>query len=314
MKFIAIVLGCSLAAVPVAKAQVYPHTSLAKWKPYHDLNREPLGGNTIISWGTERDGLIQGASFDQDTFQEGQPILFRLTLTNTTAQVFQALHQTLGNYAISISLFVFDERGQAAVPLYRPTPAQMGYNGNRAGADCEPHGQVEWGFALDKIFRLEPAKEYFAYARVSVGPSQKEIELTSGNARFFVTPTNGNLTAASAAVVTSRLTAVGKPPPMESYTQPVLRLAEPGSLAAGFHDATSQRPASFAGAAPATKPTGGGGSSVLPAYTDRAEGVSRFTSSGSTIGALGWLLLALPLAVMLWILSRALRRPRQSGK
>lgn len=286
----------SALGTTVCKAQVWPHSdAIQSGSTARELFTR-LGRNNPV-WGVEAGGFQLGIQTSKDVYGTNEPVHALITLTNLSAPGGWARQVWERGGMVSLELVLIHDR-ELVKSRYECDRSPV-YSGSSSGRvhRLKPGGKFTEGIRIDLQFHLEPNKLYHLYAYRDAAVGTNFVTVTSGNVSFMITngvPATG--TKATAANVPSHVLASAATAIQASASltppkrEPVVRQEAPTVATGNLKQARSP---------------------AAPAGTDLKAAPVASAMFGSSIGLVGWLLLAMPLAVLLWILGRAASRARQ---
>lgn len=278
-------------------AQVWPHMD-ALVDNYAMPGLFQAQNRTNPVWGGEVNGFQLGIETSKDTYGTNEAIHALVSLANLSALRGWAPYEYERGGMTSLELVLLHGRelvksrylcNRAAVVLGRSSGSVRSIMPGAAAHD---------GVRLDVQFMLEPNKRYelYAFRKASVGNT--EIMVTSGNVSFIIT--NGLFVGG------------GLPPPTDSELTSVASQSTPPRSRAS--DSKQNRASPFAASGSATSGTSAAASTDLPNGGGLQDTRSAPGASATSVGFGGWLLIGFPLALILWILSRASTRAQRAAK
>jgi len=287
---------CGLAwGIVNCRAQVWPHMDAIESSSAVPGLFSRLG-RTNLAWGIEVNGLQLGVALSKDVYAPNESVQALITLTNSSATRAWARrdYERGGMTSLELILLHGKELVKSRYECDR-SPVYFGSSSHR-GTVLRPGGKTSDGVSIDVQFHLEPNKLYHLYAIRKAAIGTNEFMVTSGNVSFMITngvPATG-----------TKATAANVPPHALASAAPAIQAS--ASLTPPKREPVGPREAPTV----ASKSMEQGRNSAAPTRTELKTTPAVSGVLGSSIGLVGWLLLGVPLAVLLWILGRAASRAR----
>lgn len=284
----------SALGTAVCKAQAWPHLDAIQFSSTVPELFTRLGRANPV-WGIEAGGFQLGIQTSKDVYGTNEPVYALVTLTNLSASRGWARQLWERGGMVSLELVLLHNR-EIVKSRYECDRSPIYRGGSSAQVHrLQPGGKFTEGIRIDVQFHLEPNKLYHLYAYRDAAVGTNFTTVTSGNVSFMIT--NGVLAAGTGAA------SAHVPHVLVSATSAVQASA---SLAPPNREPVGPREAPTV----ASKSMEQGRNSAAPTSTELKTTPAVSGVLGSSIGLVGWLLLGVPLAVLLWILGRAASRAR----
>jgi len=286
---------CGLVwGVANCRAQVWPRADalITGWDLRRSLTNSLM---PEMAWGTSMPFGTFGVGASKSEYSQGEPVILRIAVRNDSLTNLHVSHSYEDWGRSDIKVFLLAGNRELVPSILREKDASRMVRENGRHMEVKPGKADEFGVRLDRLFQLKPNQTYFAYAKKAVG---RGVELVSGNAMFTITgasppsETPGALTATPAS---------SRSAPAAAVVQPKASLTPPKPVSVSIHQVAQPV---------VSKSLEQGGDSAVPTSTGLKATPAVSGVLGSSIGLVGWLLLAMPLGVLLWILGRATRRAR----
>jgi hypothetical protein len=265
----------------------------------------------IENWGLDNSGFALSLTLETNTFRQGDPISLRLVCKNVSQEDSLEVYGLSAGLRTDIEITVLDANGEPV--LVNPDAEAERKSGRSSGKSdrCPVGFALVESVSIGHVFQFKPEHTYYVYAAKKVADLKtgKRSQVTSGNAIFRITAPN--LVAAPQTLLTnSPVPAAASPNPKRAG----ITLPLPAPQTRGNHPIRPS--AAFAASAqssdrlvPVTRDRGSlAGPQVQSPSAVLAQASPPERNGMGAVGLAGWLLLGLPLAVLLWILSRAASR------
>lgn len=175
-----------LGQEPNALAQVRPTDANLLGSPHSD---EVLSQMRSLerNWGAEWSRLSLGISLTKPSYQFGETVLARITLTNASEKKISFSEHIVDGVRTDLELILIQGTRQLAASR-RPNTEQTPRNyATGRSQTCEPGETVETVVRIGSVFDLQPNQNYLIYAKKRIADGPRLItELVSGNATFTV--------------------------------------------------------------------------------------------------------------------------------
>lgn len=299
LMWIILITICGLACGIVnCRAQVWPHEDAIEGSSAVPGLFNKLGRTNPV-WGLEAGGFQLGIQTSKDVYGTNEPVHALVTLTNLSLSQGWARQVWERGGMVSLELVLLHNR-EMVKSRYEcdRSPVYYGRSSGR-GRILQPGSKFMEGVRIDIQFHLEPNKLYHLYAYRDAAVGTNFTTVTSGNVSFMIT---NNVPAAGTASASAHV-----PHVLVSATSAV---QTSGSLTPTKKEPVGRQEVPTV----ATKSTKQAWATAASASTDPKTPPAAAGIFGSSIGLVGWLLLGVPLAVLLWILGRAASRTRQTTK